>query len=514
MAHDNGSSLVGENIGLSSLLKKENLPFFALKDPCHGLNLVAKHALNSLPYEMVQFVQNISSRFSSPQRKAQLKKLQEENGGNFLYPKKLAFTRWLSFGDCLGRIIDIWGSLQKYYEFYILNKKDKKENSKNKENNSSKTLKLKSKDVDDLLNNETFYLQMYLLNHFINTLNRYNIKFQSQKASVSEIKRNLHECYYSLLDLVLKSEIYEKSIGELLIHDWESTSVQENFFVSPPEFISNLTSCLSSKFSKIGEDKNIQEGFSYVFMDFIGKILNLLKEYLPYDDKLVDILDFVTLKDPISIFKKKLMDFCEFFKLLKEKEKPMLQEELVKLKNVTISNYQDSSSSILHMWDRLQSNEKLNLIPKIAYFAETLPTTSAGLEQSFSQVKLLKTDIRNRLSEETLEGLMFVTQEITPKSGLNIDEKVLTKFIEVRKKFNEKRVVKKENQNKSKNEKTPLSFKENDSPQIEVQETFQNMEIEDTKVAEEENKKEESDREDDLLDDDRLNPVGKKVKGH
>ena len=131
--------------------------------------------------------------------------------------------------------------------------------------------------------------------------------------------------------------------------------------------------------------------------------------------------------------------FCEYFKLLAEEDKLILQEELVKLKNMRINYYIDSSSGILHMWDRIQTNERLQLIPKIVYFAETLPTTSAGLEQSFSQVKLLKTDIRNRLQEATLEGLVLVSQEFYEKTGLDIDEKMIKLFIEVKKTFNNKK---------------------------------------------------------------------------
>lgn len=123
IAHDNGSSLIRENLGLTSLFKNENLLFFDLKDPCHGLNLVAKHSINSLPCEMMQFVQYISNHFSSPQRKAQLKIIQEENKENILYPKKLASPRWLSLGDCLERILEIRGSLSKYFSVLFSQKK-------------------------------------------------------------------------------------------------------------------------------------------------------------------------------------------------------------------------------------------------------------------------------------------------------------------------------------------------------------------------------------------------------
>jgi len=59
------------------------------------------------------------------------------------------------------------------------------------------------------------------------------------------------------------------------------------------------------------------------------------------------------------------MYFCDHFQLLKEEDKLLLQEELVRLKNLRIDSYQASSSNILQMWDRIQANEDLSLVPKI-----------------------------------------------------------------------------------------------------------------------------------------------------
>ena len=89
LAHDNASSLTSENIGLASLLKKDACRFFDLRDPCHGLNLVLKHSIKELPEEIMNFVQNISNRLASPQRKAQLRKIQEETERKTLYKKNL-----------------------------------------------------------------------------------------------------------------------------------------------------------------------------------------------------------------------------------------------------------------------------------------------------------------------------------------------------------------------------------------------------------------------------------------
>ena len=128
-----------------------------------------------------------------------------------------------------------------------------------------------------------------MMYHIIRIFNKYNIKFQNQKASVSSIKTNINECYYSLLDLVSKPSTLEMSISELLNYDWEDTLLQEKLFMNPSEFICNLSYCISSKFKLIEElEKETREGFSFIFMDFVGKMLNLLKDYLPFNDKFID----------------------------------------------------------------------------------------------------------------------------------------------------------------------------------------------------------------------------------
>jgi len=222
LAHDNGSSLVGENIGLCSLLQKENHVFFDLRDPCHGLNLVLKHSLKSLPDEITQFVENISNHFSSPQRKAFLKKVQQENEEKILYPKKLAMTRWLSMGDSLKRIIEIWGSLSKYFDILVSQENPLK--IKKKKKKSIENAKSKNKGIQKLLKDQMFYVKIQLMSHIINTLNKYNIRLQNQKSSVSELKKNINECYYSFLELVLTPSHMNMDFKEFLNQDWEDWS--------------------------------------------------------------------------------------------------------------------------------------------------------------------------------------------------------------------------------------------------------------------------------------------------
>ena len=60
-AHDNGSQLVGSNIGVTSLLKNDGNEFYDFDDPCHELNLTIKESVQILPKELINFVRSITN---------------------------------------------------------------------------------------------------------------------------------------------------------------------------------------------------------------------------------------------------------------------------------------------------------------------------------------------------------------------------------------------------------------------------------------------------------------------
>ena len=419
--HDNGSSLIGEKIGLATLLRNEGLRFLDLCDPCHGLDLALKHSIKELPPILLQFVQSISNHFSSSQKKALLRRIQEEEGLKILYPKKLAHTRWLSLGQSLKRLIDIWESLVKYYDYRLEQKSPTKTNKKKRKkhqiienaNHEETSEKLDSKKINDLLNNESFYLKMLLFSETVQVINKYNIRLQDQKLSISGLKLNIHECYNSILDFVIKPEFWDMNRSELLKFDFQDWSVQDKLFLSTEDFIASISAEISLKFKALQPmTEEFQQEFVYDFYDYFGKMLNSLKEYLPLENNLINALDFVELKDSPVILKDKLKTFCEEFQLCQDEEaKKQLKNELLQIRSVKVEFYRNVSENILEMRERIERLEHLVLIPRLVRFAESLPTSSATIEQSFSNIKLIKTDLRNRLGELSLEGLVLVGQE-------------------------------------------------------------------------------------------------------
>ena len=147
-----------------------------------------------LPRNLLNFVGKLHKHFKSPQRKALLRRIQKENNENQLILKPYIKTRWLSLGDSLERIIEIWGSLVNYMAYFI---KDNEENQEDEE------IDIEEEDIEDilqlgdqngdynentqrkfpysvyhtLLTSQSFYYLIRFITQVVKIINQYNEKF-------------------------------------------------------------------------------------------------------------------------------------------------------------------------------------------------------------------------------------------------------------------------------------------------------------------------------------------------
>ena len=510
-AHDNGSNLKGENIGLSSLIKQDGCVFLDLCDPCHGLNLSVKNSLKELPNSIMLFIQTISSHFSSPQNKMTLRNIQRENQYKELSPKHLAATRWMSLGQVLERLIEIWESLITYFDL-LEEKKNQNVRKKrlNKGNLGEITTensqrKFTTKEIKELLEDESFYLQVLLLSKIIRIANNYNIKFQDQQMSIAKLKIYCNEVYDALSELVFNSEMHQMDKVNILSQDFQDWNVHDKYFMKPQEFVWNITELFSEKFKSLLNfpSQHLIDMVRHLY-DFIGRILNSFKQYLPLENDLISVLDFVELKDGYVGLKEKVKRFIKFFDLIKtEEERNRLTEEFLRLKNINIDYYRDPERNNLWMWDRLEHVEKLEVLPKIARFAESLPTSSATVEQSFSIIKLIKTDKRNRLKELSLEGLVLIGQEFRLKNPENIiNERIIELSSQVIDNFmSKKKIITKKTSEEQKTQEQEELIIEKEKSNINI------FDLDDYAGF----KRRKSDSDSNSLTDDTLYPIHKKL---
>jgi len=429
--HDHASNLSGLHNGLGALLKdkfdKKNHFFMDIKDPCHALNLVLTHSLESLPTNIMDFVEKIHNFFISPQRIAFLTRLQIENNFIVLSPKHYAKTRWLSLGESLQRLLLIWESLEKLMEL---------------KPSFSGVQKEKFKEFSKLLEDKNFKLQIIFLAGVVDKINKVNIKLQGQTLEIHHLKPTLHSLIKSISKLLLKPKHIPADLMKFKGESDEEFNFEKDKFLECEDFIENAIRDVDIRLSSLNSSPNTEkENFTNIFQPFLVKALKLLIKYIPLKDEIINTLDFVTLT--AEDFKKKVFTFNEKFQIIPFEKTNELSEEIAKLEE---ENYvylkRIAKDSSLMLWDIIQENSDLDIyencsyqhLSKIMKVAHVLPTSSAGVEQTFSSLKLIRSSIRNRLKEDTVQSLLMISEEFKDEH-FEIDEEMMNSLEQTKKNF-------------------------------------------------------------------------------
>ena len=102
----------------------------------------------------------------------------------------------------------------------------------------------------------------------------------------------------------------------------------------------------------------------------------------------------------------------------------MNHSNFVWLKSIT-------KSSSLHFWDLIQTTYgevSFMPLPRMFEVTHALPTSSAGIEQSCSLMKLIRSNLRNNLKEKTTQALLQIAQEF--EEGYEVTDELISLYYE------------------------------------------------------------------------------------
>jgi len=447
IVHDGAPVLSNGEGGLITMLKEnsENLPFFNLSDPCHIYSLAIRNSLGQLPETMTNFITKLHSHFVSPQRKKKLIRIQEQNGiKSPVVLKKYVENRWLILGQSIQRLLQLWDSLKDYMSE---NFQSEKEKSKKTQENSTKGKRKEAKEKElealdygtflKLFSDEFFKMQIVFLNEIIARINASNAILQTKGLSIHELKQQTSLCYLRIAELIIKPNQFNFDASKIITQDLDNIKVREKVVMDQDEFIEAISNEMSNNniVKKVHELRRIDQGKFYnTFKPFLVSILICLGKKLPILDETVVTLDFVQLKGDSNLIKKQMQSFNNQYKII---DNEALNNEFSNLVSEGISKYCfDNNFTILEMWDNIERSGYHNLA-LLAKVAQTLPTSSANIEQTFSEVKLFKTKQRNQLNERSLESLLIVNQELKLLPKFKVSDKLIELYTQV---FSKKRV--------------------------------------------------------------------------
>ena len=489
---DRAQTLLGDQAGLITLLRKDfDQQIFHLPDPCHSLSLVIKHSLGMLPEEIRTFISDINNYFASPQRKEKLKAIQKEGGYSILMPIRYVKTRWLSLGDSIARIIEIWPSLQVYMNTYAGEKGVRVSRVIEDFNDPDiELVQINYKTLSSQLNSDSFYTKISMLSLIINRINGYNRVFQSQSLDISQLKLQTYECFSSILELfILPQKLDLQNLRTYFNINWTNTHNHEIWFLNSNDFIKKLKTEYPSQFNKL---KNLttaqEENFCQVFRVFAAQLLDRMVYYLPLEDKIIETFDFIQDINNYGDLLNKTLEFNNHFKILEDSQLPELKKEILKLTSQRRSKYEQGAANMIEVWDRIEDDVtngfQFTVLPKLVKMAQSLPTSSSDVEQTFSGIKLIKTLLRNRLSAEKIESILLIIQAYGGKKKIDIDKKLIELHEDLSKVFSEKKKSKIRNSpnllEKNEEEKIDSFSKDKDHNELIVENA------EDVKIDEEE----------------------------
>ena len=120
IACDEGSSMSGKGKGLAGRLCRDYPYMVKVNDWSHKLNLICKASLKAFPTDITNIVNYICAYFNhSAIRRSKLNKIQKNlQRENILEILTFTPVRWLSYNNCLARIIELWEPLKEYFVKY------------------------------------------------------------------------------------------------------------------------------------------------------------------------------------------------------------------------------------------------------------------------------------------------------------------------------------------------------------------------------------------------------------
>lgn len=393
------SAMVGKTHSLSTLLKNDNPELTLVRCVCHSLHLAAAKACDVLPTVILFIVRETHTWFSnSPKRMHTYQELYKVLEGCSSVPKKvpgLATTRWLARLEAINVILDEWDALKLHFEMA-----------------SSKERCHISKELANAYKDPQTKLYLLFLRKILKEVVRMNKLFQGQNVDITKITDDLLDMYRSLMQVVVDSNYLSKcpkeSLPNLSIQSYILPHTVINF---GHEFNSFAQSCsLSSEQISCVKER---------CKNFMLELLTEVQRRLPDN---VDILLMLKNFHPSNVTsqcKRSIVPvacrykstFADMDSLENEWENVSFVQWPKECLNDTVSFWAE-----VNEYTMSSGVKKFPNLSSLALSLLSLPYSNASIERIFSQMNVVHSKLRNRLSVRSVEAILQIRYGLTLQS--------------------------------------------------------------------------------------------------
>lgn len=390
-AADNASVMMGNMGGLKAKLQTKVPNLFVLGCICHSLHLCSSAACQKLPRSVEDLCKDIHSYINhSPKRLVKFQEFQDFvriDSHRILHPCQ---TRWLSLGPVVDRMVEQWPALILFFQSEAL------------ESNVQAAAR-----ILDGLRNPILKLYVYFLSYILPVINKMNKEFQSESVKIHVAYGNICAFYKTILSNYIKREVIMRAPHAFAI-----------CYNDPSDFMDECNWYFGSKVEMGMADKDVMKGLGSELSEFRVRCLNFYIELAGQIHKrlagLNEVLPLLKACDPVVVREKSVKSviplLSKFPQLVQESEYDQYNDEW---RHLSFQGELCNSDNPTEFWcsvRKMKCSDGTPIFPKISQFMldlMVLPHSSAAVERIFSQVKLVKTDVRNRLNTQSVNGILL-----------------------------------------------------------------------------------------------------------
>lgn len=354
-----------------------------MKCVCHSLALCASCAAEKIPNYVEDLVREVyvymKYSFKRQTEFSEFQKFVETKPHKLLHPSQ---TRWLSLHSSVKRTIEQYQALKLYFQGqYLIDKK--------------------AEQIFSKLSNKCTIFYLHFLDFVLPMLTNLNLVFQSQGPQIHTVYSKVSTTYKAILDCYLKPEYIQST-------DVSKIQYRNPLHFLPAEQIYLGTVCTVA-FSKENDfSKQDKHEFFTNCLNFYVECSHQMYKRFPFNSdhmkllKSMSVLDPKNIKNTISVapivanFPKLNININDI-----DREWRMLRNHDLNF-NLELMDFWKTVKDLKN-GDNLEAFSSLTSF--VSYIL-TLPHSSASVERLFSSINLNKTKIRNRISTETMSGIL------------------------------------------------------------------------------------------------------------
>lgn len=392
---DTCNVMFGEKQSVVALMKAEFPHITFVKCSCHMIHLCVSHACLKLSTSLEDLCRNVFPHFSrSSLRQHELTEFQ-----NFLDikpHKMLAFgqTRWLSLEACVTRLLEQWDALSLYFTAIVSEERDPS---------------YVTESILMSLKNDFIKAQLQFIHVQLKRATEFNKMFQSTKPM-------LHCLHDKVKDLLLQLMSDFIQVSHLRNCDPFTLDVRNTHLQVPvSQLYLGIHATDTIQNSVLCKDHEGVKQFKLKCRDFLLELIDQIRTR--FNTRSFKILSFLVPKNALNLKPNSLREVFEAYPYLNDicdKESADLEWRKLGLEGLF-----SEELDVSQFWKQQVSlkdddgNQKYPNLSKVVGCALALPHSNAAVERVFSQVSLIKTDLRNSLKTASLVSLLHV------KNGLH-----------------------------------------------------------------------------------------------